>query len=231
MKRSVFEDEGHSGHYVNLLPLMTRHLDLGRLKGLRVLDVGCGPGWWGEALLAHGADVTFIDGRTENLALVHKRHPEVTTHLMNVETDPFPVQRADLVLCMGLIYHLADPAALFEKIAAISPRVFVETICMDQVGVNIVYINEHTDTPETSIGGRACRPTPRWVMRELRHAGYSEIEDVSDEFADRPPTPTLPGLLYHWDYENTCGWRRNDCTLRRVFLATQTGRDDPLVRW
>jgi SAM-dependent methyltransferase len=231
MMTSVFDDVGHSGHYTKLTPLLTNHLHLDQLKGVKVIDLACGYGWWGEALLPHGADVTFIDGRENNLAMVRKRHPGAATHVMNVETDSFPMLEADIVLCMGLIYHIADPAALFKKIAAISKRVFIETICIDHVGANIVYVDAPTDTSETSLGGKACHPSPRWVMRELRRAGFTEIADISDAAGNRPATPTLPGLNYQWDYENTCGWCRDDCTLRRVFMASNAGAADPLLRW
>jgi SAM-dependent methyltransferase len=231
MTRSAFDDAGHTDHYEKLTPLLTRHLNLERLKGAKVIDLACGHGWWGEALRRHGADVIFIDGREDNLATVRKRNPGAAAHLMNAETDIFPVSHADIVLCMGLIYHIEDPASLFAKIAAITERVFVETICLDQVGANIVYADVATDTAEASLRGKGCRPTPRWVTRELRRAGFTEIADISDASGNRPATPSLPGLLYRWDYENTCGWRRNDCTLRRMFMASRAGANDSMLRW
>src|SRR5258708_6416000 len=110
--RNVFEEEGYRDHYDNLTAMIKKHLQLDRLRGRKVIDLACGYGWWGQALMEHGAEITFIDGREANLAAVRSQVPGAVTYRMNVETDSFPVPQTDLILCMGLLYHLATPRAL-----------------------------------------------------------------------------------------------------------------------
>jgi SAM-dependent methyltransferase len=218
---NVFEAPGYREHYVNLTSMMKRHLREDRLAGLKVIDLACGYGWWGQSLLPFGCEVIFVDGREENLDAVRQQVPGATTYVMNVEKDPFPVPRADLILCMGLIYHIADPYSLFKKMAAVTDQLFVETTCLDHDGEFIVYHGESTDARQFSLTGSACRPSPKWVMRYLREAGFSEVQDISDAIGNREPQEGFPGVLYDWKYERTCGWRRAEHTLRRMFAASK----------
>src|SRR5207237_1277242 len=43
------------------------------VRGMRVLDAGCGPGFYTEWLARHGADVVGIDGSAKMVALTRKR--------------------------------------------------------------------------------------------------------------------------------------------------------------
>ncbi len=226
---NVFEEPGYRDHYVNLTQMMTNHLHLDKLAGKKVLDLGCGYGWWGQSLLGHGAEVVFADGRVNNIAAVRRDVPGAKTYVLNVESDNIPIRKADLILCMGLIYHISNPRALFDKMARVADRVFIDTTCMDHDGEFIVYHSESPEGSQFSLTGSACRPSPNWVMMQLRQAGYLYVYDISDPIGNRPPQPGFPGLIYDWDYRRTCGWRRGECTLRRMFMAT-TSQNDELLK-
>lgn len=226
--KNVFEEPGYRDHYVNLTAMMKNHLHLDRLCGRKVIDLGCGYGWWGQSLLEHGADVVFADGRVDNIAAVKRDIPGAATYVMNVECDNLPRVKADLILCMGLIYHIANPRALFDKMIKVAPRVFIDTTCMDHDGEFIVYHSE-VQGSQYSLTGSACRPSPNWVMSQLREAGYEYVYDISDPIGNRPPAAGFPGLIYDWEYRRTCGWRRGECTLRRMFMASRH-QDDELLK-
>ena len=51
---------------------------LGEVKGLAVLDLGCGHGWLSGELLAAGAYVTGIDGSAALLDKARKAHPKIS---------------------------------------------------------------------------------------------------------------------------------------------------------
>jgi len=227
--KNVFEEPGYRDHYGNLTAMMKNHLHLDRLRGKKVIDLGCGYGWWGQSLIEHCNEVVFIDGRKKNLAGLRKEMPFAVGYLMNVEADQFPIKRADLILCMGLIYHISNPRALFDKMIKVAPRVFIDTTCMDHDGEFIVYHSEGSAGSQYSLTGSACRPSPNWVMGQLREAGYEHVHDISDPIGNRPPGDGFPGLIYDWDYRRTCGWRRGECTLRRMFMATRI-KDDELLK-
>lgn len=217
--KNVFEEPGYRDHYANLTTMMKNHIHLERLAGHKVIDLGCGYGWWGKSLLEHDADVLFVDGRAANLRAVARDVPGSKCWIKNVENDDLDLGKAALILCMGLIYHLGNPRALFDKMIKIAPRVFIDTTCIDHDGEFICYHHETSIGNQYSLTGNACRPSPNWVMRQLKEAGYEYVSDISDAIGNRPPEPGFPGLIYDWDYRRTCGWRRDERTLRRMFMA------------
>jgi SAM-dependent methyltransferase len=101
----------------------------GELAGLRVLDLGCEEGHFAVEFARHGADVVAIDVRDEHLrrarflAGATGVAERLTTVRADVrELDPAELGEFDLVLCLGLHYHLDTPELfeLFEKLAALS---------------------------------------------------------------------------------------------------------------
>ena len=226
---NVFEEPGYRDHYVNLTAMVKNHLDLEWLEGAKVIDLGCGYGWYGQSLIEHGADVTFVDGRAENLRAVAKNIPGAKTRVRNVEDYDLNLGIADLILCMGLIYHINNPRALFDKMIKIAPRVFIDTTCIDHDGEFICYHHETSGGSQYSLTGSACRPSPNWVMQQLREAGYEHVQDISDPIGNRAPQAGFPGLIYDWDYQRTCGWRRDERTLRRMFMASKH-QDDVFLK-
>lgn len=227
--RNVFELPAFRDRYTKPIEHIKSHLHLDRLRGRKVIDLACGYGWWGQSLMDHGAEGLFIDGRPENLHRVRTSMPRAVTHLMNLETDPFPVSRVDLVLCMGILYHLGDPKALIEKLAAITDRVFVDTTVMDHDGDFIVFHDEDNDVRQFSVTGKACRPSPGWVINRLREAGFEHVRDISHADMNSEPGPGKSGLIYDWEFRRTCGWRRGECTLRKMYLASKSDPDE-LIR-
>jgi SAM-dependent methyltransferase len=114
----------------------TRLLDLmgGSLHGLRVLDLGCGAGFWSLAAIEAGA--AFVRGLDIDAEFIEQA--ELVFELKNVERQRYRFDRGDVleqalgddfdvVLCLGLIDHLDRPAELFELIA----RTGAETVVID----------------------------------------------------------------------------------------------------
>lgn len=94
---------------------------LPELKGARVLDVGCGNGYFGWRLLGAGAErVIGIDPTLlfcmQHQAIAHyiDDHRNVVLPLRFEEVLPAPF---DLVLSMGVVYHRRDPIAHVRALA------------------------------------------------------------------------------------------------------------------
>lgn len=201
---------------------------LGLLEGKTIVDLGCGHGWSGQAFQQYGAEVMYVDGREEHLAEVRRRNPTAWTVWADIEHDELPCY-VELVLCLGLIYHIADPAALFRKLAKITDRVVIETTALDHDGECIVFLDEPSTVKQYSITGRACRPSPGWVVRELKAAGFEHVRDLSEGRLNSNPFQGGSGALYDWSFRRTCGWRRGEFTLRKLYIATKNSPDE-LIR-
>ena len=83
------------------------------LAGRRALDVGCGAGLLAEPLARLGASLTALDAAEQNI-VVARNH--AAGQGLAIDYRATPVERLeegdfDLITCMEVIEHVADPAA------------------------------------------------------------------------------------------------------------------------
>ena len=91
------------------------------LSGLRVLDVGCGGGMLSEALAERGASVLGIDLAESALqaAEAHRAGQAVEYRLESSRETAARGEVFDVVTCMEMLEHVADPAAVLRDIHAL----------------------------------------------------------------------------------------------------------------
>ncbi len=85
--------------------------------GERVLDVGCGEGYFAVELVRAGAHVVGIDVAEEPLRRARGRHPELDLRLVAAE-GPWELADAsfDVVWAGEVIEHVADTAAWLSEV-------------------------------------------------------------------------------------------------------------------
>lgn len=187
------------------------------LAGKRVLDLGCGHGWFGKKFADEGARVTFVDGRGENLDKAREAGKKHIYYHMDIIQDICSIPKMDISLCLGLIYHVNDPKEVLRK-AACAPILVVDSLCLDYDGKLLIKLEEDTDEPDYSLTGGACRPSPKWIVHELKELGY-EVKEISVPSIE--PTDGWPGAIWNWDYERTIGWRRNESQLWKLYVCSR----------
>ncbi|MCG5501277.1 bifunctional 2-polyprenyl-6-hydroxyphenol methylase/3-demethylubiquinol 3-O-methyltransferase UbiG [Ectothiorhodospira lacustris] len=109
-------------HEIN--PLRLDYVDegCGGLKGLKVLDVGCGGGLLSEAMAQRGAQVTGIDMSEAGLGVARMHLLESglevdyrqTSAEVLAETMPGAF---DVVTCMEMLEHVPDPGSVIHACA------------------------------------------------------------------------------------------------------------------
>jgi SAM-dependent methyltransferase len=175
----------------------------GSLSGLRVLDLACNAGFWSLAVLRRGADfVLGVDARKmhlEQAALVFgvegidsSRYRFVEADLMTSDWGAWG--RFDVVLCLGLLYHVNRPVELFARIASTGARhVLVDTALSQLPGASLELHYESSADPRNAIAsGFTFWPTRAAVAALASDHGYdarsldpafatwSECEDYRD---------------------------------------------------
>jgi SAM-dependent methyltransferase len=141
---SLAEGSGEVAH------LLRRHLGP---PPCRVIDVGCGLGSYGRSLLADGyawmgAEVDAADcAELTHLGLPH-RH-------VDGRSLPFPDASFDAALCLEVLEHLDDPAAVVREIHRVAPRQLLVSVPNCEL---LGYLWDHLATP--------------WHMLEADHKNF-----------------------------------------------------------
>ena len=78
-------------------------------RGRRVLDVGCGTGFFTRYYLERGAALTGLDITQISVERLRARHPEARFLLADVSDQPLG-ERYDLVNAFDVLYHITDDA-------------------------------------------------------------------------------------------------------------------------
>jgi hypothetical protein len=113
-----------------IMGVVDRHLN-GSYSGTRVLDVGCLESYFSLECALHGADVVGVDAKEINV-----KKCEFVKSVLGVPNLRFALDDAmnvtrdaygpfDVVLALGLLYHLDDPFRFLSQIAQLCERFLV----------------------------------------------------------------------------------------------------------
>ncbi|MDO5861493.1 MAG: class I SAM-dependent methyltransferase [Thermoplasmata archaeon] len=195
-------DSGRSDHWLNII---REQLEPG--KPLRVLDVGCGPGFFAIILGRDGHDVTGIDctdGMLEQAKANCVRYGVDATFMkMDAQHLDFDEGTFDLVISRNVVWNLEDPLGAYREWLRV----------LKEGGKLMVFDGNHYlhlyDKEFRDAGGdRECRNHPS--------TGGVDIDIIRDIAIDLPMSRERRP---QWDLENLI-----ELGVQRVFIETD-GRD------
>ena len=158
------------------------------LTGLRALDVGPWDGYFTFELERRGAEVTAID--YADLDTFRKLHGLFQSKAKYINLDLYDVSQEllgefDIVLLLGVLYHLKHPLLALEKVCAITKDIcIIDTYVCDPEAyrqgqsVSIPYAEFYE---RGELGGQLdnwCGPTVTQVESWARAAGFAYTEVV-----------------------------------------------------
>ncbi len=152
----------------------------GSLAGKRVLDLGCNAGWWSLHAIEAGAEhVLGVDVRQTHIdqaELVFAAKGVAPSRYRFAQGDVFTCdlgEGCDVVLCLGLMEHVAKPVELFERMAATGAELLVVDTAISRARGSGFEVS-HLDEPDAH-GELVLVPT-RVAVGELaaRH-GYDTV--------------------------------------------------------
>lgn len=149
------------------------------LSGLKILDIACNAGFYSFELAKRGARVIGIDNSYEDI--VRAKFAKKILEINNVDFEIVNVddlekefsEKFDLVLCLGLLYHVDDPKILIRKVAKITDFAFFETIA-NVKSQKSELIDDHTITNDGFL------PTVPWLKAAFKDAGFTKIEQITN---------------------------------------------------
>ena len=96
-------------------------------RGKTILELGAAHGDNGSMLAALGAQVTYAEGRKENVEVIKQRYPEAEVIHLNQETDWDLGKKFDIVLHWGVLYHLDNWKQDLECAVRHADLIFLES--------------------------------------------------------------------------------------------------------
>lgn len=196
----------------------------GSLAGKRVLDLGCNAGFWSLCAVESGCDfVLGIDGRQmhidqANFVFQAKEIEEDRHHFLagNIfETDLRRFGTFDIVLCLGLMYHISKHVDLMERIDAVNDDVLVVDTALSRAPGSFLELRrEPLDDPRNAVDhALVMRPTKQAVRDLAEEFGYSVVT-LEPDFRNEKDEPEWCGSP---DYRD--GWRRAFLCAKKTDLS------------
>jgi ubiquinone/menaquinone biosynthesis C-methylase UbiE len=87
----------------------------------RILDIGCGDGWWDHRIARRGAHVVGVDVSERALALAEQKNKCALTefHKVDAENLPFESSSFDKAVSMCVIEHFQDEDRVLSEVARV----------------------------------------------------------------------------------------------------------------
>ena len=181
-------------------------LHAGDLAGLRVLDLGAYEGGFSVELAAQGATVTAVEVRPQHAekivfaaqALGLSQLEVIQADVRDLDAEFF--RRFDVILCLGLLYHLPAEGALrlLGQLAdsgarhvilqtQVSLRPAESTTCDGRTYSGMLYAEHAADPGAAADSGRSFWFTRLSLLRALSDCGFTSVHEVA--------VPAVPELL------------------------------------
>lgn len=112
-------------------------------EGPRVLDVGCGPGFYANHLFKKGFDVTAVDMKDR-----HTDPPPYPLHLAAVPPLNFPDGAFDTVLMFDILEHIPDETGILRELRRVTRKRVILSVPSDNDGELPLYgvcLSHHVD--------------------------------------------------------------------------------------
>ena len=178
----------------------------GSLRGCSILDMGCNSGFWSIQCALLGAEVVGFDARPELIAQAEllKRATGAASAEFRVldfrDASPEALGgRFDVVLNLGLLYHLPEPIRALEATRRLARRHILLDTAVHPSDDLLVYLKweKPLDIRMAAEEGIVALPTQSSVELMLRHIGCKRFLRIPVR-SDDIPEVYLTGRRASW---------------------------------
>lgn len=197
LKSLIIKENRFTGHYVDWrqkrIAVIIKHYGEDFFIGKKILELGCGYGDIGAVFSKMGADVICSDARQEHLNVVKKRYPHIKTLLLDLDKKWVSSEYFDLIIDMGVLYHLENYKNHLEDVAKHADHIILETEVVDSSNPDFVTYTQELGFDQ-AFNGRGCRPSSSNIERILKENNLSY---------QRYDSPELNSGFHCYDWKET----------------------------
>jgi 2-polyprenyl-3-methyl-5-hydroxy-6-metoxy-1,4-benzoquinol methylase len=186
--------ERHLQRFRHFMPYLLEALN-GSLQGKRILDIACNSGFWSIQCALLGAEVVGFDARPELIEQASLIKSIVDVDNVEFKTldfwDMSPQSldgTFDIVLNLGILYHLPTPLEALQLTRSMARRVILLDTALYQSKDSVVNLRweEPFDIRAAATPGLAALPSKSSIDLMLRHIGVAEWFEIPIRTADMP---------------------------------------------
>ena len=197
------------------------------MTGLRVLDIGCWDGFYAFESERRGAEVVAVDcWRPEKFFEAHRLlNSKIVFHEMSVyEVTRKKLGSFDIVLFLGVLYHLRHPLLALERVCEVTRDIAViESHVIDQILETPRPVMEFYEIDE--LGGQYDNwwgPNSECLVQMARSGGFVRTEVLRRE-------PTRAAIKAYRHYEKTPSAAAPSLQIREVINACTVDHRYPIT--
>jgi len=140
------------------------------------VDVGCGLGHFSSFLANLGFRVLALDGRVDNVNEARRRYPAIEFQVADAESKVICSHGTfDLVLCLGLLYHLENPFAAVRNLFAMTEKIaIIEGMCCPGEEAMLA-VRDEGPTEDQGLQHVALYPTENALIKLLYRSGFPHV--------------------------------------------------------
>jgi SAM-dependent methyltransferase len=176
-------DQSHARRFVEARQNMLRPI----LRDLRerstvqsVADVGCGVGYFSGFFRGLGFDVVGFEGRPGNVEEARRRYPDIEFNVVDVEATSIGERGPyDLVLCIGLLYHLENPLRALRNFSAMARNFLLIESYATPDRQTTFYLREESTLEDQSLTSLALYPSESSLIKICYKVGFSAVHRFS----------------------------------------------------
>ena len=159
------------------------------LIGKSVLDIGAWDGFFSFAAERRGAtrvvaaDIATAPGFTLAKQLLKSKAAALEIDIMDLDAER--TGTFDLVLCLGVLYHLKHPLMALERICSVAGRQLILETYVDMLDCPHPAMAFYPGGELNGDPSNWCGPNPAMVIAMLKTVGFKSAEMFSNTFAGR----------------------------------------------
>ncbi len=166
----------------------------------KILELGGGHGDIGAFFAELGANVLCLEGRIQNVNFAKLKHHKIKNFKclqFNLENDFSKFGRFDLIINLGLLYHLKNVEAHLNYCFKMSDDILLESVVCDSTDpYKIFFCDENKKIDEEALGGTGSRPSPFYIERIAKENNFEVIRYFSEDLNCGNQ------FIYNWSHRN-----------------------------